>query len=579
MTFKLMKEVQHFNHQIRPKSWKTFLKVFRELSESTVSANAKSLFHLLRDGKILDAYALADSMSEQKYSDATQHFVENQFAALVKKYPFPARLNPFNPTEKAKENFFLAEQNCKAINERFLRGDMRFLENKLHRMRSFIRYTIGERPSLSEIYSKCDFGPGANILVSGNATHIASKIDASWSCTPSAFYYARSAIKTNAQLFEYVSTNHEGHYCFDGEDFDRNFQSKISELVNYNKIAFVPKTSKTDRSIAVEPLLNSFIQKGTDLVLRDRLRRIRIDLSDQGINSQFAQFGSESDSDNDFVTIDLKSASDSISIELCRNVIPAEWFEFLDSIRSKNFKLDDKVKPYHKFCSMGNGFCFPLETLLFASAIHACNGGLPHIDFVVYGDDIIVRKHCAAELISFLKDIGFATNTEKTFLEGPFRESCGRDWYGGKDVRPFVLDFELNSLSSLIKFLNLSRRSDVTSTFFECIRPLIIDLIPQKLRFMRPLPGNPESAITVDFDLFLSSPHGIYDRNMQCWSWLELLNEPLLDKRWRSFRRSEIILTYAALRGNQSTKPFTLRRLSHTRVRRVAHSQYNNTLY
>lgn len=38
-----------------------------------------------------EVYIAADSLSSQKYDDATQHFVANQFALLVKKVSIPER--------------------------------------------------------------------------------------------------------------------------------------------------------------------------------------------------------------------------------------------------------------------------------------------------------------------------------------------------------------------------------------------------------------------------------------------------------------------------------------------------------
>ena len=116
----------------------------------------------------------------------------------------------------------------------------------------------------------------------------------------------------------------------------------------------------------MEPLLNGFVQKGTDLEMRRLLRKVGIDLSDQSHNQRLAKRGSEGGF-NPYCTIDLSAASDSLSYEVVKSFLPAEWFEYLCDIRAPRFLLAgaDHTERYEKFCSMGNGFCFPLQTLLF----------------------------------------------------------------------------------------------------------------------------------------------------------------------------------------------------------------------
>ena len=85
---------------------------------------------------------------------------------------------------------------------------------------------------------------------------------------------------------------------------------------------------------------------------------------------------------------------------------------------------------------MGNGFTFPLETLIFwALTASACEGDVDSVS--VYGDDIICPRERADDVIDTLTMCGFKINLEKSFVEGPFRESCGCDYYKGIDIRPF----------------------------------------------------------------------------------------------------------------------------------------------
>lgn len=579
MSPKKLKGLKQLNQALSNNSWRNFLEVLRVIDSTTNTPGLSDVIQSFESGHVEAGYELADSLAKQPYTSAMQHFVASQLSALIKKYPYTKDQTSFDPRREAWEKFATSEQKCQEVNDRFRVGENlpTFL---LEKMRQFISYTIGEEPNLSEIWSKCDFGPGANIGVHGNATHLARKIEEKWSVTPSAFLYARSAVSCNHQLFEVLYPAKNGVIVYDHEAAFVQFR-KSTVIVDYNKISFVPKTAKTDRSIAVEPLLNSFLQKGTDNVMRHRLKRIGIDLGDQSKNSEAARKGSISEHGVDaFATIDLKSASDSISIELCRYLLPPAWFEFLDSIRSKRYKLDDgSVKEYAKFCSMGNGFCFPLETLIFTAACKAVGAGTPGIDFLVYGDDIAVNVTVAQQLLDLLRCIGFDENPEKTFITGPFRESCGMDWFEGADVRPFTLDFALDSVQNVIKFCNLTQRSYRTSMYFGEAVKFVKNLLPDNFRFVRPHKGNSETAITVELDEFMSSPHAKWSKRLQCWSWHELRTMPVPCKKWHKYERRSNALVIAALRGASSNRPFTLRRTSRTRVERVVYSSDPNNIW
>jgi len=91
---------------------------------------------------------------------------------------------------------------------------------------------------------------------------------------------------------------------------------------------------------------------------------------------------------------------------------------------------------------MGNGFTFPLETIIFCAVVDACyrlsgisldKRGLKN--FGVFGDDIICLTSVTQKVFRLLDLLGFKVNASKTFVEGPFRESCGYDWFNGHFVR------------------------------------------------------------------------------------------------------------------------------------------------
>lgn len=538
----------------------------------------KEIRMLLNTNQIDNLLDLADSLSSQKYGDATHHFVANQFAALIRKYPFPSELHTQSPEVKARQKFDVSEHKCHRINQRFIsrrkRKGLHPYESYLWKMRSFIAYVIGHQPNLPMIYDNCNFGPGASIGVHGNATNLFRKLSAEkWSVTPSAIHYAYSALRRNQHFVGVMNPEGEGFDCGSELLNARAFMSKV-QLVKHNKISYVPKTTKTHRSIAVEPLLNSYVQKGIDVSMRLFLKRIGIDLSDQTPNSTFAREGSRAGAVDPFSTIDLSSASDSIATEVVRELLPPDWFDLLNSIRSKYYMDLGLITKFEKFCSMGNGFCFPLETLIFAAACHAVGAGKPGKDFLVYGDDIVVRQSKFEDLVNLLGYLGFTTNIEKTFYDGPFRESCGSDWFDGKDVRPYILDYALDSVENVYKFINLTRGNDLWSFFFGFSFEIFLNEISPRLHLWRPYQGNPDTGLDSHVDEFLRCPTCSYDRKTRSWRWLEVEATPVRDSvyhRESSSKSAQMALMYAALLGVSSSEPFTVRRKTRTRMRMVSH--------
>lgn len=591
MTHKSLRNLRAVDTQLASRADLLYRKVLRALlADHSHMAFLKPLSDLVRSNKWLEAVREADSLSEQKYSDATEHFVANQFALLIKKYPWNPEDVPLDPRATAIKTFRASEARCRLINRK-----LTFLSRlpsrdkygkELGAARYWIRTVIGSTPNYRSIFDKSGFGPGASIGVHGNATsYLAKSFAKRWSVTPGALHHGYAAIKANYHLWEsLLERSTSGMVCYDEEVAFANYLSRIDVVAN-NKISFVPKTAKTDRTIAVEPLLNSLVQKGIDEQMRKHLLRVGIDLRDQGLNQQLAREGSLDDSEEGYVTIDLKSASDSISIGIARLLLPDDWYRLLNRCRSHTYELDGELNVYHKFCSMGNGFCFPLETLVFASACFAVGAMRPVHDFIVYGDDIVIRKKYASALVNLLKHWGFKTNNGKTFLEGPFRESCGRDWFGGKDVRPFTLDYKLDSVENIFKYLNLTRRNDRSENFFHTVRGLVVSTLPENFRFFRPHKGPENTGIDSTGDEHLYSSTCRYLRNGR-FSWLELSVSPYVDFDLLEKHGTNVLLVSDALRGSASIShgrftglpKVTLRNLSQTKVVRKNYASTSNWL-
>ncbi|DAD52332.1 RNA-directed RNA polymerase [ssRNA phage SRR6960803_13] len=269
-------------------------------------------------------------------------------------------------------------------------------------------------------------------------------------------------------------------------------------LCEGNRFTTVPKDGKTDRGICVEPLGNLAVQLGIGRYLKRRLGRVGLHVDRSGVSSNPLDFSVANPDgqtvhrhkafigslDGSLATIDLSSASDTISREIVRLVLPDEWFSLLDATRSPKTLVDKTWVRLEKFSSMGNGFTFELETLLFACIIANCCNLKVGDGLLVYGDDIIIPAHAYRDASAVLEACGFSVNRSKSFHTGLFRESCGGDYYAGFDVRPY---FSKGDMSSPLEWIALHNRLRALIPFRNehilrhCVRP-----IPSQLRCRGP---------------------------------------------------------------------------------------------
>jgi len=219
------------------------------------------------------------------------------------------------------------------------------------------------------------------------------------------------------------------------------------------KVVFVPKTLRTPRVIAIEPVYAQYAQQAisrrlVSLLENDNLVRGSIHFTDQTVNATIAL---ESSRTREFATLDLSEASDRVHAALVtwmlsdfRHLMKASF-----ACRSANAKLPSgKVIPLRKFASMGSALCFPFEAMVFLGmavvAALKTEGVKPTVARIkrvlrkihVYGDDITVQNKNLGETISVLESAGLKVNRQKTFSAGHFRESCGTDAYMGTLVTP-----------------------------------------------------------------------------------------------------------------------------------------------
>lgn len=217
------------------------------------------------------------------------------------------------------------------------------------------------------------------------------------------------------------------------------------------RVVAVPKTLKTPRIIAIEPVSMMYVQQGiwelikTSIERHDTLSEL-VGFSDQVPNQELARIGSISGS---LATLDLSEASDRVSNQLVRKLLEnTPWFfQAVDASRSRKADvLGHGEIRLAKFASMGSALCFPMEAMVFLTlvimgiekerGIPLSSEGIKSLKGVVrvYGDDIIVPVEYVRSVVEVLEAFGLLVNSSKSFWTGKFRESCGKEYYDGDDV-------------------------------------------------------------------------------------------------------------------------------------------------
>lgn len=219
------------------------------------------------------------------------------------------------------------------------------------------------------------------------------------------------------------------------------------------RVCLVPKTLKSPRLIAVEPVVMQYAQQGLSRWLVSQIEnceftRNRVNFRNQGVNQRLAL---ESSRDGRMATLDMSDASDRISSKLVFDMLRAcpQFRRLAFACRSTRARLPEgDVISLNKFASMGSALCFPIESMVFFLSIIALRlrqrrqAVTRHSvlqmgrNVYVYGDDLIVPAHEAPAICDGLESFGFKVNKRKSFWTGQFRESCGSDCFAGSDVTP-----------------------------------------------------------------------------------------------------------------------------------------------
>lgn len=427
----------------------SFASVVAQATDYIPKDIADDILGALRSGNLSHLKEVVSRYDQpQEHADPKQYLAVSQLIALIKKFPFEGSESDAEIASMKK--FMEAEARCRGTNEKFRRRDFGpDLFQILTDASITFNNILGDfRRQYHSILEEAKHGPGSTLCLRGSeVTDYWKWSEFPWSANVATTQFFKDLLAQDEQLLRELIYQFSGVYIGEITDpvglageFVEAYSLELFELRDSNRVTFVPKTAWIKRTIAVEARLSIFFQLGAGRVITRNLLKFGVNTRDQTINQKLAWIGSISGA---YATLDLVSASDCIAIELvkwlCGNNY--EWYDFLDALRSPFYELEGNLKEYQKWSSMGNGYTFPLETAIFYSISRAAADFYGFEDEIIscYGDDIICPTFLAERLSDVLQQVGFDVNQGKSHWSGPFRESCGADYWYGVSVRPFYL--------------------------------------------------------------------------------------------------------------------------------------------
>jgi len=378
---------------------------------------------------------VSQASSEDVAEFAIRYFSSQWLSKLDDNRPSPLK------EQKTWERFQEAEHSCRLANQRIKTWADSANAPAISLARRYVSRVLREF-DWDEAAGFFSWGPGASTRLPRRKADAAHKYSGNPETT------IGNAILANAAML------HNPLWSSLVDDLSEELGVGKCKISPGNRIVTVPKNYKTHRTIAIEPCMNLYVQKGIGQVILRRLKQKGLDLKTQTVNQNLACEGSATGL---LATIDLSMASDTVSRALVELLVPSEWYEALGQSRSPFGVLPSGEKIfYQKFSSMGNGYTFELETLLFWCLCRAvCDiHGSDSRRVSAYGDDLIVPSEVAEQVIGLLQYLGFTPNADKSFWSGPFRESCGSHFYLGLDVTPFYVKKPPKTLIDLFKIHN-----------------------------------------------------------------------------------------------------------------------------
>jgi len=379
---------------------------------------------------------------EGDHADAIHYFHKKQVSELLKKFVDPGKQKDVKVLESLAIDEFVSNNDrllafrtgivfpSKGL--RCLTKNTPKFDRILLRARALCHTVLGYLDE-DEWFSECKHGNGVSQGIKFSNTSLRAKMK-----------LPMTASESSRCLFQrYVLWDRRLLSHFRGVPRDEDFT-----IVKGSKLITVDKKDDERRVIAPEDTAGMFLQLGLMNVMFKCLSRFGLDVEWlQFKHTSLAFMSSITGLDS---TVDWSKASDSVIIELVEFLFPGCWFNALYATRSEYTVYKERVIRLNMMSTMGNATTFPVETLIFwslAAAVLAeeTESNSLLIDSSIYqrvsvfGDDCILPSSSTPLFLDVLRHLGFLPNIAKTHFgkDDKFRESCGGDYFAGRDVRPY----------------------------------------------------------------------------------------------------------------------------------------------
>lgn len=377
--------------------------------------------------------------------------------------------------------------------------------------------------------------------------------DRYWECSSGSFGYVCRIFYKNPHMKRLVkkkyyarvftefgwsrTTSAQKLYARHGKNGFAAFRTMMSSLVTLrdtSRMTTVRKDNDSDRVITCEPFLTMIAQLSYMRDMRRALQRATgLDLRHlqdwHGTRVRCA----------DTATIDLKNASNQVWLDTVRWLFPHSMTQDLMSLRTGVCEVDGTYHHFNMFSPMGCGLTFDVMTWILLACARAYDESAS-----VFGDDVLIRGSAAGSFIHLIECFGFQVNTQKSFIDGNFRESCGH--FG--DV----------STNQLICCFDFERPTDAPSTFTILNKLSVIleagQLGPALDRILRTLRDQLLTLMPRDAFLVCRSSHVSSE-------YVVVTDDSLVEKWWSSdwqcmvYRHTRYQLVKPVYRGALSRTP------------------------
>lgn len=423
-----------------------------------------------------------------------------------------------------------------STNEKFLATQMRIGQKRpvplrafkvLQKARTIIKAILGSY-DCGEHVRACKFGAKADVGNTARDSYLDTKLSTPLTGSSEHIEWFKTHLPSDEILSDLL------HKC-------SPVRVPVYQVCEELTMTNVPKTYKALRSIMPNTRLGVFYTYGLGRVLQDRLKESGLDIRRlQELHGIMAKRYSVTKS---HVTADLSAASDSFCTELIMRLLPRKWFHAVKLGRLSHCRVGEQRIQLQSFMTMGIGFTFQLQTLLFygiLKAISELSGIKGRIS--VYGDDLIYPTRMHHYVRTIFQDVNFLLNDDKTFVRQDFRESCGSDYYCGIDVRPFQPEGRHTLLSSkmyalfLYKAYNGLKRRWEEEEITQTLRYLLSEILRVESVILQVPPSFPDySGIRTD----------VVKRNDWMLPWYEIThdgNRSICFAFYRLFPRDRVVI-------------------------------------